>query len=103
MFRYSNICICIDVFKLKNSDKRLQWTQNLRDEAHRSAITFHKKTKLKLDQESKLLTLKGISSAKIKKLLNHFGTFEALKSLSIEDISTILNTKDANIIKMVYN
>ncbi|MCD4667735.1 MAG: excinuclease ABC subunit UvrC, partial [Sulfurimonas sp.] len=40
-------------FKLKPSDKRLQWTQNLRDEAHRSAITFHKKTKLKLDKESK--------------------------------------------------
>jgi excinuclease ABC subunit C len=36
-----------DIFKLKNSDKRLQWTQNLRDEAHRSAITFHKKNKIK--------------------------------------------------------
>nr|WP_321267720.1 excinuclease ABC subunit UvrC [uncultured Sulfurimonas sp.] len=89
-------------FKLKNSDKRLQWTQNLRDEAHRSAINFHKKTKLKLDKESKLLSLKGISEAKIKKLLNHFGTFEALKTLSIEEIATILNTKDAKIIKNIY-
>ena len=33
-----------EIFKLKNSDKRLQWAQNLRDEAHRSAISFHKKT-----------------------------------------------------------
>ena len=89
-------------FKLKPSDKRLQWVQNLRDEAHRSAISFHKKTKLKLDKESKLLNLKGISSAKIKKLLNHFETFEALKSLSIEEISSVLNTKDANIIKNFY-
>ncbi len=91
------------VFKLQNSDKRLQWAQNLRDEAHRSAIGFHKKTKLKLDKESKLLSLKGISEAKIKKLINHFGTFEALKSLNIEDISLILNKKDANIIKNIYN
>jgi len=90
-----------DIFRLKNSDKRLQWTQNLRDEAHRSAITFHKKTKLKLDKESKLLTLHGISEAKIKKLLNHFGTFEALKSLDIEEISSVLNTKDAKIQKML--
>ncbi len=89
-------------FNLKPSDKRLQWVQNLRDEAHRSAISFHKKTKLKLDKESKLLSLKGISNAKIKKLLNHFGTFTSLKSLSIEEISSVLNTKDANIIKKIY-
>ncbi len=89
-------------FKLKNSDKRLQWVQNLRDEAHRSAISFHKKTKLKLDKESKLLNLKGISQAKIKKLLNHFTTFEALKKLPLEEIASILNIKDAKIIKNIY-
>ncbi|MCF6330357.1 MAG: excinuclease ABC subunit UvrC [Sulfurimonas sp.] len=91
-----------ETFKLKPSDKRLQWSQNLRDEAHRCAIAFHKKTKLKLDNESKLLTLKGISQAKVKKLLNHFGTFEILKTTSIEDISIILNAKDAKIIKKIY-
>ncbi len=91
-----------DIFKLQSSDKRLQFLQNLRDEAHRSAINFHKKTKLKLDQESKLLNLHGISQAKIKKLLNHFGTFEAIKNLQIEEISTILNDKDAKIIKNFY-
>ena len=91
-----------EVFRLKTSDKRLQWVQNLRDEAHRCAIGFHKKTKLKLDQESKLLNLNGISHAKVKKLLNHFGTFEHIKTLSIEEISTVLNKKDANIIKNLY-
>ncbi|MEJ2413884.1 MAG: helix-hairpin-helix domain-containing protein, partial [Sulfurimonas sp.] len=91
-----------EIFKLKESDKRLQWIQNLRDEAHRSAITFHKKTKLKLDKESKLLSLNGISEAKIKKLLNHFGSFENIKSATIEDLSTILNKKDAKNIKLFY-
>ncbi|MFA6138464.1 MAG: excinuclease ABC subunit UvrC [Sulfurimonas sp.] len=90
-------------FELKNSDKRLQFVQNLRDEAHRCAIGFHKKTKLKLDHESRLLTLHGISEAKVKKLLNHFETFEALKSLSIEEIAAILNLNDANAIKKIYN
>ncbi|MBN2782046.1 MAG: excinuclease ABC subunit C, partial [Campylobacterales bacterium] len=89
-------------FKLQNSDKRLQWVQNLRDEAHRSAITFHKKTKLKEDQESQLLTLKGISQAKIKKLLNHFGTFEMLRKVTEDEIASILNTKDAKVIKNIY-
>jgi len=91
-----------DVFRLKNSDKRLQWAQNLRDEAHRAAITFHKKTKLKLDQESKLLTLHGISQAKIVKLLNHFGTFDELRKVTIEEIATVLNEKDAKVIKNFY-
>jgi excinuclease ABC subunit C len=91
------------IFRLKNSDKRLQWVQNLRDEAHRSAITFHKKTKLKLDQESHLLTLNGISPAKIKKLLAHFGTFEEVKKVTFKEISLILNKKDAKTIKKFYN
>ncbi len=91
------------VFRLKNSDKRLQWAQNLRDEAHRAAISFHKKTKLKLDQESQLLNLHGISQAKVVKILNHFGTFEALKKVSFEDICTILSQKDAKTIKKFYN
>ena len=91
-----------EIFRLKNSDKRLQWIQNLRDEAHRSAITFHKKTKLKLDQESKLLSLHGISTAKITKLLNHFGTFGELKKVTVEEISTVLSIKDAKTIKNFY-
>ena len=92
-----------DLFRLLNSDKRLQWAQNLRDEAHRSAIGFHKKTKLKLDQESKLLNINGISPAKVKKLLNHFGTFLELKRVSVEEISAVLNEKDAKMVKKFYN
>ena len=91
-----------NTFRLQDSDKRLHWVQKLRDEAHRCAINFHKKTKLKLDKESKLLTLKGISQAKIVKLLNHFGTFDTIRSSSIEDISSVLNLKDANTIKDIY-
>jgi excinuclease ABC subunit C len=91
-----------DLFRLKNSDKRLQFVQNMRDEAHRAAINFHKKTKLKLDQESKLLSLHGISTAKVQKLLNHFGTFEELKKVTIEEISSVLNEKDAKTVKNFY-
>ncbi|ABB43699.1 Excinuclease ABC subunit C [Sulfurimonas denitrificans DSM 1251] len=91
-----------DIFKLLDSDKRLHFVQKLRDEAHRCAINFHKKTKLKSDNESKLLTLKGISQAKIIKLLKHFTTFDAIKEASVEELSTVLNLKDANIIKSSY-
>ncbi len=88
--------------KLPSNDPRLHFIQRLRDEAHRSAISFHKKTKLKLDQESNLLQLQGVSHAKIKKLLDYYGTFEAIKKGTFDEISTILNKKDAKIIKNFY-
>ncbi|MDY0116207.1 MAG: excinuclease ABC subunit UvrC [Sulfurimonadaceae bacterium] len=91
-----------DMFTLKNSDRRLHWVQKLRDETHRHALAFHKKTKLKNDQQSQLLTLHGISQAKVKKLLNHFGTFDALRKTSFDEISLILNQKDAKTIKNIY-
>jgi len=89
-------------FKLTPSDKRLQQMQRLRDEAHRYAVTFHQKTKLKRDQASKLLNTHGISQAKVIKLLQHFGTFDALQSATHEDIAAILNQSDAKKIKILY-
>ncbi len=89
-------------FNLKPSDNKMQLIQRLRDEAHRCAISFHKKTKLKLDQQSKLLSLHGISQAKIIKLLNYFGTFEMIKIATEDEIIEILNAKDAKIIRNYY-
>lgn len=92
----------IKTFELDAHDKRLHLVQKLRDEAHRFALSFHKKTKLLKDQESALLETKGISAAKIKKLLNHFGTFEAIKNATIPEISEVLNLRDANAIASFY-
>lgn len=89
-------------FNLSTSDKRLQWVQRMRDEAHRYAITFHKKTKLKQDQTSKLLQTKGIGPAKLKKLLNHFGSFEELRIATLSEIADIVGTNDATSIKNLY-
>jgi excinuclease ABC subunit C len=89
-------------FALSTSDKRLQWVQRMRDEAHRYAITFHKKTKLKQDQASTLLQTKGIGPAKLKKLLNHFGSFEALKEATEEDVADVVGKNDAASIKRLY-
>jgi excinuclease ABC subunit C len=89
-------------FRLATNDKRLQFVQRLRDEAHRSAISFHKKTKAKKDQESQLLNLHGISHAKIQKLIQHFGTFEAIKSASLDDLHAVLSLKDAKVIQNLY-
>lgn len=87
--------------RLNPSDKRLQLVQMLRDEAHRKAITFHKKTKLKQDHHSKLLSLHGITLAKVHKLLEYFGTFEAIHEAPIETLIELIGSKDAKIIKKI--
>ncbi|CZE51384.1 excinuclease ABC subunit UvrC [Campylobacter geochelonis] len=79
------------VFSLPTDDKRLQFFQRLRDEAHRFAITFHQKTRKKEDlQRSKLKNL-GISDGSIKKLLDYFGSFEKIYESNFEEISTLVN------------
>ncbi len=89
-------------FSLSSSDKRLQWVQRMRDEAHRYAISFHKKTKLKQDQESELLKSKGIGPAKLKKLLNHFGSFETIRNATEDEIAAVVGKNDAFSIKKLY-
>jgi excinuclease ABC subunit C len=92
-----------DVYRLETSDRRLQFIQRLRDEAHRSAITFHKKQKRKEDKQISLLNIHGIGEAKIKKLLNYFGTFEEIKNSNLEQLSEVLNQKDAKLIREYLN
>ncbi len=83
------------VLKLLPSDTRLQWFQRLRDEAHRFAITFHKKQRLKEQKEVSLLEVEGIGPAKVKKLLNYFGSFEEIRKSDLDSLKTVLSEKDA--------
>lgn len=92
----------METLRLESSDKRLQFIQKLRDEAHRSAITFHKKTKLKLDQTSKLLSISGITLPKIHKLIDYFGTFEAIAQSDFMTLSELIGVKDARNIQKYY-
>ena len=87
------------VFELKTTDKRLQWVQRQRDESHRFAITYHQNKKRKDDTQNSLLQKKGIGPATIKKLLNYFGTFNAIKEASFKEISVASSEKIAKILR----
>lgn len=87
------------LIELKPNDKRLHWIQRQRDEAHRYAITYHQNKKRKEDTQVSLLNKKGIGKATVKKLIDYFGTFEAIQSASREDIERVTNKKISNIIK----
>ena len=92
----------IEEIKLPQNDKRLQFLQMLRDEAHRFAIEFHRKTKRKKDTEIDILQVKGIGKAKMTKLLNYFGSFENIKNATLKELKNILNEKDAKVLKEFF-
>ncbi|AFI06155.1 excinuclease ABC subunit UvrC [Helicobacter cetorum] len=75
------------------SDKRLQWVQKLRDESHRYAISFHRSTKLKSVKQIALLEEKGIGKASVKKLLDYFGSFEAIEKASEQEKNAVLRKR----------
>jgi excinuclease ABC subunit C len=87
------------LFELKPNDKRLHWIQRQRDEAHRYAITYHQNKKRKDDTQISLLNKKGIGKATVAKLIQYFGTFEAIKNASHEELTKVTHSKTASIIK----
>jgi excinuclease ABC subunit C len=85
-----------DILRLAPGDKRLQWFQRLRDEAHRYVLAYHKKRRLAKEKRISLLEAPGIGPAKIKKLLDYFGSFEAIKSADKASLCAVLSERDAN-------
>lgn len=75
--------------------------QKIRDEAHRVAITFHKKRREKSTITTKLSEIPGIGPKKTKELLKEFKSIQNLKNASLEDLKKlkILNSKDIEILK----
>lgn len=80
-------------FHLPPSDKRLQFIQKLRDEAHRFAITYHQQKKRGRDMSLELQKIEGVGLATIKKLLLYFGTFEAIYSATQEELEVTVGKK----------
>ena len=72
-------------------DRRLQFFQRLRDEAHRFAITFHQKTKRKEDLGASKLADAGVSAGSIAKLVKFYGSFEAIMTATNEEIEKVTN------------
>ena len=87
------------IIALSPNDKRLQWIQRQRDEAHRYAITYHQNKKRKEDTQISLLNKKGIGKATVKKLLDYFGSFEAIYDASFDTLEEVTNHKIATAIK----
>lgn len=73
--------------------------QQIRDEAHRFAITFHRQKRSKNQLKTEIEGLEGIGEQTAIKLLKHFKSVKKIKEASFEEIETLIGKKKAEIIK----
>ena len=74
---------------LDRHSEALHLIQRLRDEAHRFAITHHRKLRASRSVASRLEEIPGIGPKRRRAVLNHFKTVEALMNASEEEIQAV--------------
>ena len=79
----------VEPITLPKTSSALKLLMQLRDEAHRFAITFHRKLRHGAAVSSVLEGLEGIGPNKAKALLRHFGSVKRLKEASPQQIAEV--------------
>jgi excinuclease ABC subunit C len=74
---------------LPNGSQGLFLIQRVRDEAHRFAITSHRKQRTKTGLASRLDSVAGVGPARRKALLGKFGSIQNILAASIDDLTSI--------------
>lgn len=74
---------------LPRNSQALFLLQQIRDEAHRFAITYHRQQRSKRMRVSELDSIKGLGQSRRTELVKHFGSVAKLKEASVEDISQV--------------
>lgn len=82
----------------KNSET-LKLIQQLRDEAHRFGITFHRQKRSKSQIRSELDDLKGIGRETKKKLLTRFKSIKRIREATDEEITELIGKSKATLIR----
>lgn len=75
-----------DPIVLPRDSGALFLVMRLRDEAHRFALAYHRKLRHKRVLRSELSDIPGLGPARIKELLRTFGSVDAIRKASVEDL-----------------
>ena len=75
--------------ELPRRSQSLYLIQRIRDEAHRFAITFHRKLRGKRNLVSVLDHIVGVGPKRRQSLWSHFGTLDKIKAASIDELAAV--------------
>jgi excinuclease ABC subunit C len=76
----------------------LHLVQLVRDEAHRFAVTFHRKRREIRDHKTELLDIPGVGAQTTRRLLQHFGSLEAVKQADAAALASVVSRPQAEAI-----
>lgn len=88
---------------ISKKSESLKLIQQLRDEAHRFAITFHRNLRSKGQTTSELDKIKGIGPTTKQKLLSHYKSFKKIKEADLHELSTFVGSAKAIILTDYIN
>ena len=92
------------IIEMPKDSSGFLFLQQIRDESHRFAISNNRKKKNKSVKFSSLDDIFGMGPKKKKKLINYFGSLQAIKSASLKELCMVngINTKIAKEIEKKY-
>ncbi|MGA8867686.1 MAG: excinuclease ABC subunit UvrC, partial [Candidatus Sulfotelmatobacter sp.] len=87
-----------DPIALDHHSPVLHLIQLIRDEAHRFAVTFHRKRRQMRDRSTELLEIPGVGASTTRRLLEHFGSLQAVKQADPAALSSVVTRVQAEAI-----
>jgi excinuclease ABC subunit C len=85
-----------DALALAANDPALLLVQRIRDEAHRFAVTFHRRARTMRDLRSELDQVPGIGARRRKMLLTTFGSVAGVRRATREELAAVVGPKAAD-------
>ncbi len=87
-----------DPVMLDHHSPVLHLVQQIRDEAHRFAVTFHRKRRQIRDRATELREIPGVGESTTRRLLEHFGSLQAVKQADVAALSAVVTKSQAEAI-----
>ena len=88
-----------DPIALDHHSPVLHLIQMIRDEAHRFAVTFHRKRRQMRDRSTELLEIPGVGASTTRRLLEHFGSVQAVRQADAAALSAVVTRVQAEAIR----
>jgi excinuclease ABC subunit C len=83
----------VDPIALPGNDPALLLLQRIRDEAHRFAVTFHRRARTMRDLQSELDGVPGIGPRRRRTLLTTFGSVAGVRRATREELEAVVGRK----------
>jgi excinuclease ABC subunit C len=88
---------------INKTSSGLRLLQQIRDEAHRFAITFHRNRRSKRTIKTELTDIKGIGENTANLLLKEIGSIQSIKEAPVEKLAEVVGRKKAEVVFNHFN